>query len=139
MANNAIVVNPARLGKSGERRLASVNPEDLTDGEEGEETKARLSLSRPAISDPSHPTGELRWSTRRKKNMGRSSDAAVGLAKGNGDVGVTGFDQWQERVPMGPKRRKSGWGFGLGGDRRAKRARNSLPPTIADIPENKNS
>ncbi|CAI9292833.1 unnamed protein product [Lactuca saligna] len=84
----------ARLGKRGERRLASVNPEDLTDGEE---TKARLSLFRPEISDPSHPTGELWWSTRAKKNMGRSSDAAVGLAKGSEKRGGKKGSRWDRR------------------------------------------
>ncbi|CAH1431557.1 unnamed protein product [Lactuca virosa] len=41
---------------------------------------ARPSLSRLVISDRSHSSGELRWSTRPKKDVGRSSDAAVGLA-----------------------------------------------------------
>ncbi|CAH1446575.1 unnamed protein product [Lactuca virosa] len=71
----------ARPGKKGERRLAAANPEALNDREEGEETKAaRPSLSRLVISDRSHSSGELRWSTRPKKDVGRSNDAAVGLA-----------------------------------------------------------
>lgn len=73
-----------RPEKRGERRLATTNLEALTDREEGEEMKAAMpSLSCLTISDPSHSSGELRWSTRPKKDVGRSSDAAVGLTDGS--------------------------------------------------------
>ncbi|CAI9260171.1 unnamed protein product [Lactuca saligna] len=60
--------------------------------EGGEETKAaRLSLSRPPIADPSHPSGVLRRSTRPKKDMGRSSSVmAHDVADNSGERGCTG-------------------------------------------------
>ncbi|CAI9259541.1 unnamed protein product [Lactuca saligna] len=77
----------ARPRKRGERRIVAANPEALTDRGEGEETKAaRPSLSHLAISDPSHLSGELQWSTRPKKDVGRSSDVALRLSDGRGHL-----------------------------------------------------
>ncbi|CAI9301497.1 unnamed protein product [Lactuca saligna] len=76
----------ARPGKRGERRLTAANPEALTNREEGEETKAMMpSLSRLTISDPSHSSGELWWSTRPKKDVRSKGKGGLGPWAGRED------------------------------------------------------